>query len=679
MLLTKIIINNFGVYRGHNEFNFTTVVDKPIILCGGTNGAGKTTLFESILLCLYGQDFFDKKITKKQYDEIILRSFHRYLGTKKSADEISITVEFQFSHDGKIFDYQVIRLWQNNDGKIDEVLSINKKELSEKKFSALNSVESSEWQIFINHLLPRGITKLFFFDGEKIQNIADEGEDSYHIKTSFDTLLGLDLVKQLYKDIGLTLLRESKDKGQKVLDEIDKLTKEKQDSERKIEHIFTKKASIQIKIDELEKKAFIQEEKFTKIGGQFATKREQLSVEKIKLESTLENIKKNIQELCYDILPFSLIPKHLETLKLDLQVDKQKIQKSFEKKILKENFNSILNSIKSSTVITTFDNNIQKLISEKIEDVFQQQIDSISNVKKPVYDLSIKDMDKMEELINHVNDSSEVKLESLAKSYRTIADSLEKIKVGLESAPLDDEIGPVFSEFRQINLELVEQQNEFNHLNSLESQERSLISLINSQIKINLTKKFVDKKRISGVEIGAKVQGVLDDYSVLLRNKKLEILEGYILDGINRLLHKKDFIEKISIDKDTFEIKLYKGNDDEITKNMLSKGELQMYATAIVWGLAKTSGRPLPFMIDTPLARLDEEHRENLVENFYPYASHQTIILSTNSEINSKYYKKLKPYTSKSFVIGCDSTSGQNLKYDTYFFNELGEKIIEIQ
>ena len=144
------------------------------------------------------------------------------------------------------------------------------------------------------------------------------------------------------------------------------------------------------------------------------------------------------------------------------------------------------------------------------------------------------------------------------------------------------------------------------------------------------------------------------------------------------LLHKKDFVEKISIDKETFEVKLFAENDDEITKNMLSQGELQMFATAVVWGLAKTSGRPLPFMIDTPLARLDEEHRQNLVEQFYPNASHQTIILSTDTEINYEHYEKLKPHIEKSFVIQYDSDKGKTIKHDRYFFDENGEKIIEV-
>ena len=143
------------------------------------------------------------------------------------------------------------------------------------------------------------------------------------------------------------------------------------------------------------------------------------------------------------------------------------------------------------------------------------------------------------------------------------------------------------------------------------------------------------------------------------------------------LLHKKEFIDKVSIDKETFEVKLFKG-DDEISKEMLSKGELQMFATAVVWGLAKTSGRPLPFMIDTPLARLDEEHRESLVEKFYPYASHQLIIFSTNSEINGEFYPKLEPFVERSFVIKYDSDKGQTQKHDNYFFDNKGEKIIEV-
>lgn len=677
MLLTKITLNDFGVYRGRNEFDFKTTHDRPIILCGGTNGAGKTTLFESVMLCLYGQGSYEQKISQKQYHEKILRSIHRYLGTKKSADEASIIIEFQFAHEGKISEYQVTRMWQNNDGRIDEKLSIKKKNFSDENFVNLDSIEESEWQLFIDQLIPKGIAKLFFFDGEKIQSIADEGGEDIHIRSSFNALLGLDLVKQLHDDIALTLLRNSEGETQKILEEINLQTKEKEESEKKIGRMMERKLALKTQIANLEKKILFQEEKFKKLGGQFADKREQLAIDKVKIESKLENIEREIRELCSTVLPFSLVPKQLEELKNEIKSDQQKIQDSFQKDILEKNYGEILTEIKSKTFLSMYDDDVKQHFIQQMDELLKNKIESMPTVPHTTHNLSINDMRQITQLIDTMGDSSVKKIEDLAKSYNIVINSLERIKVGLDSAPRDDEIGPVFSELTQSNRELGELQNELEHLEILESQEKSLIMLLSAKIRTNLAKKIEDKKRLAGLEIGPKVRSVLEDYAKLLRNKKLELLENYILDGLKMLLHKKDFIEKVVIDRETFKVQLYQRNGDEITKDMLSKGELQMYATAVVWGLAKTSGRPLPFMIDTPLARLDEEHRINLVEKFYP-ESHQTIILSTDSEINRDLYQKIKPYIAKSFVIQYDSDEGKSIKREGYFFDENGEKIIEV-
>ena len=678
MLLTKVTINDFGVYRGRNEFDFQTKPDKPIILCGGTNGAGKTTLFESIMLCFYGQNSFEQKTSQKQYHDRILRKIHRYLGTKKAADEASVTIEFQFAHEEKIVEYQVMRMWQNNDGKIDETFTIKKKKPSDEKFVKLDSIEESGWQVFIEQLIPKGIVKLFFFDGEQIQKIADEGEIDNHIKSSFDALLGLDLVKQLINDIGLTLLRNSKGETKKILDEINRLTKEKEESEEKRDGFQNKQVHLQTKIDLLQKKVDVQEVNFKKIGGQFARNREELTIEKTRLESKLEDVEKEIRELCSDTLPFSLIPKQMEEVKNEINADQQKLQGSFEKSILEKNFQDLLNNIKSESFLPNITNDVRQNVTKQIDELLKNKIESISNSTKTTYNLSADDMNHTIQLIDEINDSSEQKIEALVNTFNVVSNSLEQIKVGLDSAPREDEFGPIFSELTQTTRELGELQNELEHLRTLESQEKSLIILVNSKIRANLKNKHEDKKRMAGLEIGSNVQDVLEDYAKSLRSKKLELLESYILDKLQVLLHKQNFIEKISIDRETFQVKLYKGNDDEITKDMLSKGELQMYATAVVWGLALTSGRPLPFMIDTPLARLDEEHRNSVVEQFYPSASHQTIILSTDSEVNFEYYKKLEPYISNSFVIQYDSDKGSTKKHDTYFFDKKGERIIEV-
>jgi DNA sulfur modification protein DndD len=335
------------VYRGRNEFDLRTTKDKPIILIGGTNGAGKTTLFESVMLCLYGQDSYENKITQKQYNSKILRSIHRILGTKKAADSASINVEFQFAHSGNIFEYKVMRMWENNDGTIDEKLTIKKRKFGEEKFSKLDSLEESEWQTFIDQLLPKGITKLFFFDGEKIQNIADSGNEDKFIRSSFDTLLGLDLVRQLIDDIGISILRNSDGETKKILEEIESKTKEKQDSENRLDKIRDKQAHLKVDINNLQKQLAVQEEQFKKLGGQFADKRESLYTDKAKHESKLESIQKEIREMCIGTLPFSLIPKEMEELKKEIKLDRQKIKDNYEKDILNKNFKELLYKIES--------------------------------------------------------------------------------------------------------------------------------------------------------------------------------------------------------------------------------------------------------------------------------------------------------------------------------------------
>ena len=678
MLLTKIILNDFGVYRGRNEFDLKTTKDKPIILIGGTNGAGKTTLFESVMLCLYGQNSFDTKISQKQYHNKILRSIHRILGTKKAADSASLSVEFQYAHAGKTLEYKVFRMWQNNDGSVDETLTIEKRVFGDESFVKLDSLEESEWQTFIDQLLPKGITKLFFFDGEKIQNIADSGNEDKFVRSSFDTLLGLDLVKQLIDDIGISVLRNTDGETKKILEEIELKTKEKQDHEKILEQLQDKQANLKVDKNNLGQQLAVQEEQFKKLGGNFSDRRDSLTIDKVKFESKLENIEKEIREMCSDILPFSLIPNQLEELKNEISLDQQKIKSSHEKDILNKNFKELENKIKSSSFLSKCDSKIKNTLTAEIKKLFAEKLDSILESEKLSYNFSEQDMDKITHLIDTVNNGAEKRLEALAKSHNVLIGSLNLNKVSLTSAPSDDQIGPIFSKLTKTSHELGELQNELENLENLELQEKTIISLLNSQIRMNLSKRKIDKKRLAGLEMGPKVQDVLEDYSNILRNKKLELLERYILEGLTMLLHKTNFIEKIQINKETFEIKLFKGNDDEITKDMLSKGELQMYSTSIVRALAKTSGRPLPFMIDTPLARLDEDHRKSLVRDFYPAASHQTIILSTDSEINYEHYKELAPYITKSYVIAYDSDNGKTVLHEKYFFNSKGVKQIEV-
>ena len=681
MLLTKVTLSNYGVYRDKNEFNFRCGLEKPVILCGGTNGAGKTTLFESILVCLYGISFFDKKITQKQYHEFLGRKIHRFLGTPVSADEASITVEFQFAHQGKIDEYKVHRMWESDDGKVSEKLTISK---LEGDWKPLDKIEESQWQSFINELIPRGIAKLFFFDGERIVEIAQEGNEDVEIKSSFDTLLGLDLVEQLRSDINLSLLRNLEGDSKKIQEQIDRYTDEKDQADKKIGKLKEKVIGLTGNIEKIQKESNILEEKISKLGGGFATKRAELKEKKIQLETELDKIEEEIRDMCAGILPFTLIPKQLESVQKQLKHDQSALKNTFEKEILESNFASIESKVNSKKFWSNMsvDPKVKNQLLSKLSNIFEKTAKKSTITEESLFNFSANDASKLIELIKKIKNDTGKPLEKSTKKFNEAYDELKKVEESLTNAPTDDEIGPLISELNKKNKEIGSLEAEIEQKHNLVATEKALIVTINVKMREIVANKHKNKRNARGADIAKKVEKVLEEYSQRLRENKLKLLEDYLLQGIRMLIHKENFIEKVSINKETFEVTLYRKNDDEeyneMLKSELSKGEQQMFATAVLWALAKTSGRPLPFIIDTPLARLDKEHRISLIDQFFPIASHQVLIFSTDTEVDENYYPKLYPYITRSYSMIYSSKKGKTSIRDGYFWDEKGEKVIEV-
>ncbi len=762
MIINKIFITNFGVYGGENTFDFKTSPGRTVILCGGKNGAGKTTLFESIMLCFYGKDFDDAGF-EKQYNKKILRSFHRNLDTKSVSSTCSISIEFEIAFDGKIQEYKITRTWSNDDGKVNEDLSIQKsdsksnefKELgivipskmnrhTASKFEEIDSVEKSEWQQFINQLIPRGIAKLFFFDGEQIQSIADDNNENKYIKSAFDTLLGLDLVNQLQKDIGFVLYREAKKKtdNEKQVDgKRDTMTQEKlkyemlktelvefvelrnnYESYKKLHNkpqnlenyeSMIRFASHEMRErdfngNELQSLLFLQEileeknqilentikeenetiklvhtefmlatERFEKIGGNYYEKNKEMEKNELDMTSKIVISEKEISDLCSTELPFCLIPEQMAEIKSQIESDQKLILLNYEKEIFDKNSEKITSALKSKSFLPDVSMDVKNSINSELIIFLKNEIDenSLSDV---FFNWSPAQMEQILILIENSKKSTIQSLEELTKSYGIQKRALEKFAVVGKIKPEIEEIKSIMTKrdsFRDKERNL---QEKFDQLESDLALSKTRLKMLNAKIRTSLDRQTSSERLSSGDGLAQSVLDVLSDYSQSLRNEKISLLEDNVLRGLEILLHKKDFIKKVTIDKETFAVKLYNSNDDEITKNMLSKGELQIYATALVWGLAKTSGRPLPFMIDTPLARLDVEHRSSLVESFFPETSQQTIVLSTDSEIDANYYEKLKPYISKSYTINFDSTTGKTKIHDGYFFDN-EEMTIEVQ
>ena len=616
-------MDNVGVYRGLNEFDLETTPQKPIILYGGVNGAGKTTLFESIPLCLYGQKYTEDRVTKKDYHKKIRRLFHHNIKTNTSTRDASITLEFQYAQNGRLTQYRITRIWQNNDGKIDEFLKIFTKPMGNEKYS-LMELEESQLQHMINQMIPKPVADLFFFDGEKIQNLAKHGNENIHIKSSFDNLLGLNISGQLHDDIGLYLLRNSDGADAEALADLERANHDKNEAQCKLESLQEKRVFLSGEISNRHRELQLKEEQFFKLGGIFAKNRQKLVDEKIDLDIHIANNEMILRDFIEKHLPFAIVKDQLKQIKSELHLDISKLGQSFEKDTLNGVFDYMVEKL--NPFLDSYTSKIKKEILQHLDKISDEKVKSLSNKQQMVFDFSLSEMKILQERVQNILDSGYETVRNNKDAHKNIIEKQKEISAKLDIAPQQDEVGPLYSGIKETTLEIGEMEQELQTIINMESQEKSLITLLNSKIRKQLSKKKTDQRKHRGIDMIPTIQEALEDYSQRLRMKKIKILESNIFEGIQKCFHKDRLISNISINPETYNVTLYRENGNEISREELSKGELQMYATAIVWGLAKTSGRPLPFVIDTPLARLDEQHRENLIRNFYPTASNKLFI-----------------------------------------------------
>ena len=171
------------------------------------------------------------------------------------------------------------------------------------------------------------------------------------------------------------------------------------------------------------------------------------------------------------------------------------------------------------------------------------------------------------------------------------------------------------------------------------------------------------------VRLANKVTAVLDEYIAELQQQKISQLSDNVLDCFTRLLRKEEYIKNLVID-DKYRITLFDEDGTAIPKEQLSAGEKEIFAISLLWGLTLTSERQLPFIIDTPLGRLDSDHRGNLVMDFFQHAGNQMIIFSTDTEIDKEYFRILQPHIARAYHLDYSKKESIHSDYTGIFLAE---------
>ncbi|MFN7516410.1 MAG: DNA sulfur modification protein DndD [Dolichospermum sp.] len=634
MIFLELVLQNFGPYAGKQIINLNPQIDednaRPIILLGGMNGGGKTTLIDAIRLALYGQRAQCSTRGNLSYSDFLTQCVN---SKANPTEKTRIELVFEHIEEDKPIQYRVVRTWEKNpkDGK--DHLGI----LGDDETWPIDSLVNI-WDEYIENILPLGISNLFLFDGEQVKELAEQEIPPPIVVDAINGLLGLELADKLAIDLEILVNRKKREfADNKDLGKLEEIETKLHEKQQEYENNKQRLATVNIKVAELEK---IQEEaldKFVNEGGKIAAERSQLEQQRENKIKLANNVRESLCELADDVLPLALISPLLSQVQRQGEKELKTQQIQLAKDVLIARDQRLMNWLKQLNLENTKISNIQSFLAEDINNLYSNNLstentwlnadeESLSLVDNITYRLQIGQNTAQKQLDELTNYEEEIL--TLERQVQTAAAPEEYMK--LQKAVKEAQTG-----FNQIKYQ-AEMMNQ--KLIELEAETKKLRQELNEYTVENL--KYQNSEHI--IDSATKVQQTLKIFRERLTLRKLNKLEEEVKNCFLYLLHKSDLVHRIAIDSKTFGLSLYDYNGKPVPKHRLSAGEKQLLAIAFLWGLAKVSGRRLPIAIDTPLGRLDSSHRNNLVERYFPSASHQVILLSTDTEIAKKEYQTLQ-------------------------------------
>lgn len=652
MIIKELTLHNFGVYASTNTFKFKA--DKPIVLIGGMNGRGKTTFLDAVLLALYGSNSF-------AYNESYHKSYGQYLKSfvNKNDGTLDTYIELEFSNGTDENEtYRIRREWSGAKRRVLESITVY-------RGGKPNKFLTDNWSMFMENILPSGLSNFFFFDGEKIAELAVE-RTSKQMKESIKALLGisvLDLLKgDIWRIINRTAKKQTDDKEAKRLEEL----REKRDN------AVSALASIDSEIEELElkktKKTQLLEQRkqeYSSKGGDIVSQRNDLFQQRNTLISHLDMAQELLITDAASELPLVLVEELLTEIRnnAEIEQDQKLLNVAFAKiQALSDEFNKE-NGFEDETIdrfveyVKSKTEQKEAIVEFNLSDSalfkLQMLLDEQLSATQAAISNRISEQQKIQAEISQLDSymSVEIDEKAIAKLFRKIKELEQDI------ISLDVLIEKKTEERKTYNYNVITATSEFNH----KVEEYLKSAELND-----------DSDRI--LKYSHMALTILDEYSIRLQKNKIEEVAETMTNCYKHLANKKTLIDHVEMDPVTLDFKYINSDGIEVEKVSLSAGEKQLMVISLLWSLAICSKKKLPVIIDTPLSRLDSAHRSSIISTYFPQASDQTIILSTDEEIDDVYYDLMKENIGDEFTLEYDDQSKsttikkgylQGAKYDS--------------
>ena len=289
--------------------------------------------------------------------------------------------------------------------------------------------------------------------------------------------------------------------------------------------------------------------------------------------------------------------------------------------------------------------------------------------ENPKYEMEENLIHQVESIIDNIQNKKK-ELFDLFKESEKISRNSKKLEDKIWQTLESDIIIKINREINEQNKILGAQERGLELHEKEVSKKQKELQLLKNRERQQHDRLIKNKKKKDCYEKISTVVNTLSRFEKELTKKKLTQLEENIYNCYSRIHRKTGFVKNVKINPSSFEVTMLDKNAMSIPIDKLSAGEKQIYAISVLWALSKTSGKALPMIIDTPLGRLDINHREKLVNNFFSQAGHQVIILSTDTEIDEVYFSDMEKHITHSYSLDFNMKSGHSNIHDGYLFNK---------
>jgi DNA sulfur modification protein DndD len=653
MILDELTLHNFGVFRGRQSLTLTPPsISKPVTLIAGLNGCGKTTILEAVQVALYGPLARFGSRREGAYDQYLGQAIHRGVSQREGA---AVELSFHAYQDGLRHDYRIHRSWSSTGRRLRERLEVTRD-------GHHDSNLTDQWADRVEAFIPRGIAPLFLFDGEQIESLADLENSRMVLKTAIDALLGLELADRLTADLTV-LERRTREKVAPDVQrqEVERCRDQVAELRRVEEQAAQELATSRVRLERSEKRLFAVEERYRMEGGELFEQRTDLEHRLVSARQEAQALDNELRELAAGAAPLLLVSNQLVELTDRAKTEQRAVQERMLSQVLTERDAAVMQALRSARASKIAISAVERFLEgDRVER-------AATASQSMLLDLDPENTGFAVSLVQHLLPDLTRRLEIMASRRQEQTTVIDQLERSLAGVPAPDALANLAKELRAARGEVAAAQADFQRMDGQLTATRAERARADDRYERAIdaagkaTLAAEDERRL--IEHAQRARETLQTFRVATTRRHVDRISGFVMEALQHLLRKELLITDLRIDPETYGVELRGDGDEALLASQLSAGERQLLAIALLWGLARAGGQPLPVIIDTPLGRLDGSHRDRLIERYFPQASHQVILLSTDQEIDEEAWGKLQRYVGHAYLLEFDeATSGTTVR-----------------